>query len=64
MHIADQRNHYRNKSSCYAIELQELLNYVKSSKFAEDNMVNSGDIILRITEIQQHIEAAYTSLED
>jgi len=63
MHIAKQAEHYREKAAAYAVEMQELLNYVQSEKFAYDNMVNANDIILRIREIQQHIDAAYGSRE-
>lgn len=64
MHIAKQAEHYRMKCAAYAVELKWLLSYVTSPKFNEDNMVNANDVVLRIREIQQHIENAYGSLED
>lgn len=35
--------------------LNDLLAYVRSSKFAIDPMVNSADIVLRIQEIQSEL---------
>ena len=37
--------------------LNDLMRYVKSSKFNEDQMVNTADIILRIEEGQRAITA-------
>jgi hypothetical protein len=50
MRLNEQRDHYLAKSVWLESDLRHLLAYVNSSKFHDDKMVNSSDIILRIQE--------------
>ena len=57
MRLHEQRDYYKRLAELNAELLHDVMLYVKSPKFDDDNMCNVNDIILRIEEGQHRIYA-------
>ena len=53
--LVEQRNTLQSIVDTYEESLHEMKRYLMSDKFRQDPNVNTGDILLRLQEIQQQV---------
>ena len=53
--LVEQRNTLQSIVDTYEESLYEMKLYLMSDKFRQDSNVNTGDILLRLQEIQQQV---------